>query len=105
MIPDNIKKIIIQNDDNHPSFSKAYKKVISIMKENNYLKDQSIIWWLEDDVYKEDFHIICLFILEKTNFPYSINESCYWHYRRKFNSLNFENNKKNYIYTWLFGVL
>ena len=45
-------------------------------------------------VYKKDIYIICLHILDKTKFPYTMNESCYWHYKKKYNPITkFDNNK------------
>lgn len=44
--------------------------------------------------YKEDINIICIHILNKTNFPYTMNESCFWYYKRKYkNIIKFAENK------------
>lgn len=45
-------------------------------------------------VYKNDIYIICLYILDKTKFPYNMNESCFWHYKRKYQEVKFKQGKK-----------
>ena len=164
IIPKNVKKIFITNDDNKPSFAKAYINVIDAMHKNDLFHNENIIWWLEDDwkliknynfttllkildtksptaismtnnaplcslrggpimnsyffqnffdlskkytdkfdpelkisrnirynrtipIYDNDFYIICIHILDKTDVPYNMNESCFWHYKRKYNPI------------------
>jgi hypothetical protein len=38
-------------------------------------------------VYNNDFYIICIHILDKTEYPYNMDKSCYWHYKRKYNNI------------------
>jgi len=45
-------------------------------------------------VYKKDIYIICLHILNKTKFPYNMQEGCFWYYKRKFQDVKFNQGKK-----------
>tara|TARA_B110000208_G_C11783474_1_gene434724 strand:- start:2007 stop:2969 length:963 start_codon:yes stop_codon:yes gene_type:complete len=45
-------------------------------------------------IYNNDFYIICIHILDKTTFPYNMDESCHWHYKRKYQEVKFEQGKK-----------
>lgn len=45
-------------------------------------------------VYKKDIYIICLHILNKTKFPYNMQESCFWYYKRKYQEVKFKQGKK-----------
>tara|TARA_B100001063_G_scaffold138607_1_gene129481 strand:+ start:10241 stop:11209 length:969 start_codon:yes stop_codon:yes gene_type:complete len=38
-------------------------------------------------IYNNDFYIVCIYILNKTTYPYNMDKSCYWHYKRKYNNI------------------
>lgn len=49
-------------------------------------------------IYTENIYIICIHLLNLTQFPYSMKECSYWHYSKKFNNTKFGQNKGiNYI--------
>jgi hypothetical protein len=59
IIPNNITKIIIEN--NQPSFLSAFKNIMHKIEELNLNSEENIFWWLEDDWQpKRDYNIINL---------------------------------------------
>lgn len=73
IIPANVHKIFIMNEDNEPNFSKAYKKVIKCIYDNEllFIYDNPLIWWMEDDWTINNFYnfipILKSFKLNNTN--------------------------------------